>query len=117
MASDPSPPPRLELETGSTGRGPIGAFASEDLNVTLLAWPAHEQTPEHVNAERDVLIVVVAGSGTIEIDGHSHALAAHQAVLVEKGRRRRIQASSDGIRYLSIHRARGGLQITLRPRF
>jgi hypothetical protein len=29
-----------------------------------------DQTPEHVNDERDMLIVVVSGSGTIEIDGH-----------------------------------------------
>jgi quercetin dioxygenase-like cupin family protein len=82
----------------------------------LLGWPAHEQTPEHVNDERDVLIVVVSGSGTIEVDGHPHSLAAHQAVLVEKGRRRPIRASSDGIRYLSIHTARGGLQVARRGR-
>jgi quercetin dioxygenase-like cupin family protein len=116
VPSGPSPPPRLELATRSTGQGPIGAFASEDLNVTLLAWPAHEQTPEHVNSERDVLVVVVSGSGTIDIDGHPYSLAAHEAVLVEKGRRRRIKASSDGIRYLSIHTARGGLQVIRRGR-
>ena len=83
--------------------------------MTLLAWPADELTPDHVNNERDVLIVVISGSGTIEIDGHPHPLAAHQAVLVEKGRRRRIHASAAGIRYLSIHRAHGGLAITSRP--
>jgi quercetin dioxygenase-like cupin family protein len=105
-------PPRLELASTSTGRGPIEAFASPDLNVTLLAWPPHEQTPEHVNHERDVLIVVITGSGTLELDGQTHPLERLQAVLVEKGRRRRIRASADGIRYLSIHTARRPLQIS-----
>lgn len=114
MVSDAEPPPSLDLASTVRGRGPIDALASQDLNVTLLAWPAHEQTPEHVNDERDVLIVVVSGSGTIEIDDRPHPLAPRQAILVEKGRRRRVRAAADGIRYLSIHTARGGLQIAHR---
>jgi quercetin dioxygenase-like cupin family protein len=112
VSPDQDPPPRIDLAAPSSGRGPIDAIASHDLNVTLLAWPGLERTPEHINKELDVLIIVVSGSGTIEIDGHAHPLTPHQAILVEKGRRRRIHASADGIRYLSIHTARGGLQIT-----
>ena len=93
------------------GRGPLWGTASEDLNATLLAWPAGEGNPEHVNAERDVLFVVVDGAGTVEVDGAAIAVAAGDAVLVEKGCSRRVLAGEEGIRYLAVHRRREGLQV------
>ncbi len=50
------------------GEGPVWGTASEDLNATLLVWPAGDGTPSHVNDERDVLVVVLAGSATVTID-------------------------------------------------
>ena len=85
--------------------------ASEDLNATLLAWPPARETPEHVNAERDVLLVVLDGSGTLTLDGADHAVRAGQLALVEKGRSRQLRAGPDGIRYLSVHLRRPGLTI------
>jgi quercetin dioxygenase-like cupin family protein len=111
LADDASEPQSMDLLSGAGGRGPVAGLSTEDLNVTLLAWPANEPTPEHVNAERDVLVVVLSGSGTLELDGQPHGLAPMQAVVIEKGRRRRIVPSADGIRYLSVHTARGGLAI------
>ncbi|MGE5690950.1 MAG: cupin domain-containing protein [Pseudomonadota bacterium] len=99
-----------------TGRGPVWGTESDDLNATLLAWPAGEANPEHVNPERDVLLVVVDGTGAVEVDGEAHAVAAGDAVLVPKGRRRRVVAGADGIRYLTVHRRRGGLQVARAPR-
>ena len=52
-----------------TGADRWWGTASADLNATLLSWPQGERTPEHVNAERDVLLVVVAGGATLRIDG------------------------------------------------
>ena len=97
------------------GRGPVWGTESDDLNATLLAWPAGEANPEHVNAERDVLIVVVSGSGSLEVDGEAHDLAAGDAVVVPKGASRRLAAGPHGIRYLSVHRRRGGLRIGKAP--
>lgn len=91
--------------------GPLWGTASEDLNATLLAWGPGEGTPEHVNAERDVLVYVVAGSGTLELDGVAHALAAGDLALLPKGSTRRLVAGAGGIRYLTAHRARGGLRV------
>lgn len=34
-------------------------MASADLNATLLSWPPGHEVPEHVNADLDVLVVVV----------------------------------------------------------
>jgi quercetin dioxygenase-like cupin family protein len=93
------------------GTGPVWSLASDDLNATLLAWPANERLPEHVNAELDVLLVVIEGDGTAVVDGQPHALAAGHALLVAKGTSRSIAAGPRGLRYLSIHRRRGPLQI------
>jgi len=98
------------------GRGPVWGLESDELNATLLAWPAGEGTPEHVNAERDVLVLVVEGSGEFELDGERAQLRAGQLVVVPKGARRRIAAGPDGIRYVTVHRRRGGLAIAPPPR-
>ncbi len=93
------------------GHGPVWGMASEDLNATLLVWPAGAGVTDHVNAERDVLIIVVEGSGSATIDGHEHRLGPHQALLIAKRASRRIVAGADGLRYLSVHLRRGPLQI------
>ena len=48
-------------------RGPVWGVAAEDLNATLLVWPPGEGPAEHVNEHRDVLVVVLAGGGTLTI--------------------------------------------------
>jgi quercetin dioxygenase-like cupin family protein len=73
------------------------------LNATLLAWPPGGGTPEHTNAERDVLLVFLDGAGTVVVDDVRHQVAALQAVLVPKGATRRITAGAEGLRYLSVH--------------
>jgi quercetin dioxygenase-like cupin family protein len=88
---------------------------SEELNATMLEWPPGEGPPEHVNDERDVLVVVLAGSVTIAIDGNERVLPAGEALVIEKGRSRRLTAGRDGVRYLTAHRRRPPLQIAPRP--
>jgi quercetin dioxygenase-like cupin family protein len=96
---------------GRRGTGPIWGVASRDLNATLLAWPPNERLPPHINAELDVLLVVLDGEGTAVVDGERHVLAAGHALLVEKGASRSIEAGSNGVRYMSIHRRRAPIQI------
>jgi quercetin dioxygenase-like cupin family protein len=98
---DAQPPRREEAE----------APASDELNVTLLSWKAGTGPPEHVNEERDVLVVVLDGSATLSIDGQERELARGQTAIVAKGLRRKITAGRDGVRYLSVHRRRPPLQI------
>lgn len=93
------------------GVGPLWGMASEELNATLLAWPGGHAVAEHVNAERDVLVVVLAGAATVVIDDAEHALGAPGAILVPRGARRAVRAGEGGVRYLSVHRRRGPLQI------
>jgi quercetin dioxygenase-like cupin family protein len=98
-----------------TRRGPLWGTASEDLNATVLAWPPGDGPPEHVNGERDVLVVCLAGSGTIVVDGAEQPLEAEQALVVPKGVSRRIVAGAEGIRYLTAHVKRPSV-LQIRPR-
>jgi quercetin dioxygenase-like cupin family protein len=103
-----------EREPPLEGRGPVWGAESEDLNATLLVWSASGGPPEHVNDERDVLLFVVDGTVSISIDGAEQELGAGEALIVAKGRRRRITAGREGARYLSVHLRRPPLQV--RPR-
>ncbi|HEX5469056.1 MAG TPA: hemerythrin domain-containing protein [Gaiellaceae bacterium] len=93
------------------GKGPLWGTASADLNATLLGWPAGGGVGEHVNHERDVLIVVLAGAATLVLDGEPQPLAEGSAVIVPKGAGRSIAAGPEGVRYLSAHLRRAGLTI------
>jgi quercetin dioxygenase-like cupin family protein len=101
----------VELGGARTGSGPLWGTATDDLNATLLAWEPGEGTPEHVNDERDVLVVVLDGWGTVTIDGAEHRVRGGHAVVIAKGRARKIVAGATGIRYLSVHLRRPGLQV------
>ena len=96
--------------TPATG-GPVWGTASADLNATMLEWPAGRGPAEHVNEERDVLYVVLAGSATLAVDGEARELGSGEASIVGKGTRRAILAGPDGVRYLTAHVRRGGLEI------
>jgi quercetin dioxygenase-like cupin family protein len=64
-----------------------------------------------VNGERDVLVLVLAGSACVTIDSTPHEMYGGDVVIVEKGLKRRITAGAEGVRYLSVHRRRAPLQI------
>jgi quercetin dioxygenase-like cupin family protein len=92
-------------------RGPVWGAESEDLNATMLVWPAGDGPAEHVNDTRDVLYVVLDGEATLTLDGEPRLLHAGDALIVEKGVRRSLVAGREGVRYVTSHIRRGGLQI------
>jgi mannose-6-phosphate isomerase-like protein (cupin superfamily) len=85
------------------GRGAVWSATSADLNVNLVLWPPGGGVDAHVNAERDVLWVVLEGSGEVAIDGAVHPVAAGWAAVVPKGAERAMRAGPEGIRYVSAH--------------
>lgn len=111
------PGERLDaLAPGGAARGgPVWGTASEELNATILEWPPGAGPPEHVNEGRDVALVVLAGSGRLELDGEPRELGAGEVVVLPKGARRRIEAGAGGIRYATVHRRRGGLEVRRIP--
>jgi hemerythrin-like domain-containing protein len=68
-------------------RGAVRGIASDELNATLLSWNAGTGPPEHVNEERDVLVVVLDGSATVRIDEEERALARGETAIIGKGRK------------------------------
>lgn len=113
--SDHHPPIETVDLLARTGIGPLWGIASTDLNATLLAWPPGHVVAEHVNAELDVLVVVLDGAGSAVVDGATHVLAAGCALLIPRAARRCIRAGAPGLRYVSVHRRRGPLQIAPSP--
>src|SRR5918994_5868207 len=95
----------------ASGGGPVWGDASADLNATLLEWSAGAGPAEHVNDERDVLVFIVDGSATLQLDGEGRRLLSGEAVIIPKGTRRRITAGRGGVRYLSVHLRRPPLHI------
>ena len=100
--------------TAIDGRGPAWGTASEDLNATLLVWRPREGQPQHVNDGRDVALVVLDGSGTLTVDGTEHLLRSGMLAIVPRGATRSVVAGPDGLRFLTVHRRRGGLAIAPR---
>jgi quercetin dioxygenase-like cupin family protein len=90
-------------------RGPAWRLTDADLNANLLVFDAGQGIEPHVNHAVDVLIVGVAGSGAVVIDGAASPLSAGRVVLIPKGTERSILAETDRFAYLTVHRARGGL--------
>ena len=87
----------------AAGQGVAWSATSTDLNVNLVAWPASGGVGPHVNAERDVLLVVLSGGGEMIVGGDSHPLAAGWTAIVPAGSERSVGAGPDGIRYVSAH--------------
>lgn len=89
---------------------------SDELNATLLAWPAGAGVAEHVNTELETVIVVLDGSARVRIDGAEHELSAQQLLVLPRGSARSLTAGQAGVRYLSVHRRRGPLLPTAAAR-
>lgn len=107
---------RLADAGAVNGGGPVWGTESEELNATLLDWRAGEGPAEHVNDERDVLVVVLAGSAIVSTEDEERELTTGETTIIAKGRRRKISAGRHGVRYLSVHRRRPPLQIARVPR-
>jgi quercetin dioxygenase-like cupin family protein len=102
-------------EAAALAAGETWSVAGADLNATLVEWSPGEGVVAHRNDERDVLLVVVAGSGTVTTDGRATEVSAPAAVVIPKGTERSIAAGPDGLRYVSAHRRREA-GIPIRPR-
>ena len=103
MPRSPADPFQLADLLAPGGRGVAWSATSADLNVNLVVWPPGGGVDAHVNAERDVLWIVLEGAGEVTVDGAAHALGAGWAALVPKGAERVVRAGPEGIRYVSAH--------------
>jgi quercetin dioxygenase-like cupin family protein len=82
-----------------------------DLNVNLVRLDPGHSMSEHVNDSLDVVIVVLAGSGRVVVDGADASLTQAVVAPIPKGSVRSIHAGTDGLAYLTVHLRRDPLVV------
>jgi quercetin dioxygenase-like cupin family protein len=97
------------LAAAATAPGVAWGYQGDDLNANLVVFHGTDGVATHVNHEVDVLIVGIAGAGTVEVGGERTALGAGQALIVAKGTARSLAAAGEFFAYLTCHRRRAGL--------
>ncbi|MGW1339505.1 hypothetical protein ACWCOV_00520 [Kribbella sp. NPDC002412] len=90
------------------------AEPGRQLDANLIHLPAGHRVDTHVEPDLDVVLVVVAGGGTIGTPDGEQVLADGNVVWLPRGATRNVTAGNDGLSYLTIHRRRPGLQIRKR---
>jgi quercetin dioxygenase-like cupin family protein len=69
----------------------------------------------HAEPDLDVLLLVLAGDGTLAAAGEALRLASGTVLWLPRGSSRSLTAGDGGMSYLTVHRRRPGMQIRPRP--
>ncbi|MFI9152273.1 cupin domain-containing protein [Streptomyces sp. NPDC053367] len=94
------------------------AEPARQLDANLVRIPPGGHIPAHVEPHLDVLVLVVAGDGTLDSDSAGSApqpLTPGSLVWLPHGSTRGLTAGESGMSYLTVHRRRPGMQIQARP--
>jgi quercetin dioxygenase-like cupin family protein len=98
-------------------RGALWRLAEpgRQLDANLVRLPPDATVDAHTERDVDVLLLPVAGNGTLHSDegAVAVALSAHALTWIPRGSRRSITAGPGGLAYVTVHRARTGLRIQL----
>jgi quercetin dioxygenase-like cupin family protein len=100
----------VALLTQGSDRGPIWSLATDELNTNLIRLGPSDNIAEHINTECDVLIIGIAGSGIVTIDGLGHPITATHLVLIPRGTNRSISPQETPFAYLTVHKRRPPLR-------
>ncbi|MGH6657197.1 MAG: cupin domain-containing protein [Actinocrinis sp.] len=102
-------------QAGESERGALWRLSEpgRHLDANLIRLPPNASVPAHTEQDVDVLLLAVAGSGTLHTDSGQVALATHVLTWMPHGTTRSITAGSGGLAYVTVHRARTGLRIQL----
>ncbi|MEV4969543.1 hypothetical protein AB0K59_00815 [Streptomyces scopuliridis] len=95
---------------------PAGALwkLAEDgrqLDANLVHLPPRQGVETHAEGELDVLLLVVAGTGTLGTAEGPKPLAEGTLIWLPRGSVRGITAHAEGLSCLTVHRRRPGIQI------
>ena len=91
------------------------AEPGRQLDANLIHLPAGQRVDTHTEPDLDVVLVVVAGGGSVGTAAGERTIADGNVVWLPRGSTRNLTAGDKGLFYLTIHRRRPGLQIRKRP--
>ncbi|MER5872331.1 hypothetical protein [Streptomyces sp. NPDC002044] len=86
------------------------------LDANVVRLPPGAEVAPHTEADLDVLLVVVAGTGHLTLDGAGREVSRGSLTVLPRGASRALSAGPDGLVYLTAHRRRPGMGIGHRPR-
>jgi quercetin dioxygenase-like cupin family protein len=104
------------------GAGPDAAGAlwrlaesGRQLDANVVRLPAGRRVGTHAEPDLDVLLLVVAGGGTLHAAEGARPLTPGLLLWLPHGSTRDLAAGPDGLAYLTVHRRRPGMQIRPAP--
>jgi quercetin dioxygenase-like cupin family protein len=91
------------------------AESGRQLDANVVHLPAGGRVGTHAEPDLDVLLLVVAGDGTMDTVEGPMALAGGALCWLPHGSTRSVSAGAGGLTYVTVHRRRPGMQIRSRP--
>ncbi|MFD8545521.1 cupin domain-containing protein [Streptomyces sp. NPDC059649] len=121
-----APVPRVLCDTGALTAGaaldgaPAGALwrlaePGRQLDANVVRIPPAGRVAPHTEPDLDVLLLVVAGDGTLLSADGSRPLAEGSLVWLPHGATRGLVAGAGGLSYLTVHPRRPGMRIQPPP--
>ncbi|MBD3554993.1 cupin domain-containing protein [Streptomyces sp. SP18CM02] len=102
------------VEDGERGALWNLAEGGRELDANLVWLPAGAEVGEHQEDVLDVFLVVLEGGGTVKAaGGRELGLEAGAVLWLPRTSRRALAAGPDGLGYLTVHRRRPGLAISV----
>jgi quercetin dioxygenase-like cupin family protein len=113
------PRPRVLTDTAALAAlpdAPSGALwklaePGRQLDANVVRLPPSARVAPHTEPDLDVLLLVLAGNGTLLSTGEPRGLRAGELTWLPYGAVRGIEAGPDGLTYLTVHRRRPGMSI------
>ena len=87
----------------------------KELHSRYAGLPPGETIDAHAGPELDVMLHVIDGSGTLTTELGEVELTAGDVVWLPRRSRRAFAAGPQGLRYLTVHQRRRGIQIMSAP--
>lgn len=105
----------LDAAGSGESSGALWRLAEDErqLDANLIRLPAGHRIELHREPDVDVLLVALAGDGTVHTDQGALALAPHALLWLPHGSQRALEAGARGLAYLTVHRKRTGMRIEL----
>ncbi|KES05116.1 hypothetical protein BU52_22085 [Streptomyces toyocaensis] len=90
------------------------AESGRQLDANVVRLPPGHRVDTHREPDLDVLLLVLAGHGTLTAPDGPHPLPAGSLTWLPHGSTRSLAAGAEGLTYLTVHRRRPGMTIQSR---